>query len=78
VHIGSELHLEAGRRVATNIFHDLDVLTEELVYRSVLLHNFQNPIDETHLLSRAFQMPHQLMKKPGWLLSPPCSARACF
>ena len=61
VHLGSELHPEAERGVATNICYDLDVLTEELVYRSVLLHNFQDAIDEAGLLPRAFQMPHQLM-----------------
>ncbi len=32
VHIGSELHPEAEKGVATNILHDLDVLTEEPVY----------------------------------------------
>jgi hypothetical protein len=53
VHIGSELHLEA---------HDFDVLTEELVYQSVLLHNLQDMVDEAHVLPRAFQMPHQLME----------------
>ena len=62
MHIGSELHPEAGRGVATDILHDFDVLTEDLVYRSVLLHNFQDAIDEADLLPRAFQVPHQLME----------------
>ena len=76
MHIGSELHPEAGRGVATDILHDLDVLTEELVYRPVLLHNFQDAIDEADLLPRAFQMPHQFMESlDGYFLLPASPGR---
>ncbi len=46
----------------TNILHYLDVLTKELVDQPILLHHFQNAIDEGNLLARTLQVPHKLVE----------------
>ena len=62
VHIQRKLHLEAGGGVSTNVLHYLDVLAKELVDRHILLHYFQNAIDERNLVARTLQVPHELVE----------------
>ncbi len=62
VDVRRELHLEAWGGILTNVLRYLDVLAKELVDRPVLLHYFQDAVDEGNILARTLQVPHKLVK----------------
>ncbi len=65
--------MRLGGGVPTNVLHYLDILTKELVDQHILLHYFQNAIDEGNLLARTLKVPHKLVEglDCGFLLPAP-------
>jgi hypothetical protein len=60
-----------GGGIPAHVLHDADTISQELVDRLVLLHDFEDSINEWYLIAGTLQVPNKLVEGlDGHLLLP--------